>query len=79
MISFFQTYEEYEERYMKWPTISQYGYNDYHPNGYDAIWAAALALNMSIEPLSKWVSFSNISTISVQIFSQQVQIILMGW
>ena len=51
----FQTYTEYENRYFAWPTYEQYGFNDYHPNGYDAIWAAALALNASIEILAQEV------------------------
>ena len=51
----FQTYTEYEHRYLTWPTYEQYGFNDYHPNGYDAIWAAALALNASIEILAQEV------------------------
>ena len=40
---------------MAWPGRELFGFNDYHPNGYDAIWAAALALNASIEPLSRQV------------------------
>lgn len=55
----FQTYTEYENRYFSWPTYEQYGFNDYHPNGYDAIWAAALALNASKEILAQEVMSNN--------------------
>ncbi len=50
-----QTFAEYEARYKVWPSTLLYGENDYHPAGYDAVWSAALALNSSIEPLSKQV------------------------
>ena len=50
-----QKYSDYEKRYLSWPSYAQYGFNDYNPGGYDAIWAAALALNASIEILAKQV------------------------
>ncbi|KAK2163462.1 hypothetical protein LSH36_79g07008 [Paralvinella palmiformis] len=43
------TYAEYEVRYFDWPTLEHYGYNAYHPNGYDAVWAIALALNSTAQ------------------------------
>lgn len=43
------TYAEYEARYFDWPTIDRYGYNAYHPTGYDAVWAIALALNSTAQ------------------------------
>ncbi|XP_013398210.1 gamma-aminobutyric acid type B receptor subunit 2-like [Lingula anatina] len=49
------TFDQYERRYKQWPSFEKYGFNEYHPYGYDAIWAAALALNSSIPEVAKQV------------------------
>ncbi|XP_013421726.1 gamma-aminobutyric acid type B receptor subunit 2 [Lingula anatina] len=43
-----QDYSTYERRYKEWPSYAEYGLNEYHAYGYDAIWAAVLAMHSAM-------------------------------
>ncbi|ELT94338.1 hypothetical protein CAPTEDRAFT_192959 [Capitella teleta] len=48
-----QTFAEYLDRYLSWPSFEFYGFNAYHPFGYDAAWAIGIALNKTAAMLAE--------------------------
>ncbi|XP_077986164.1 gamma-aminobutyric acid type B receptor subunit 2-like [Glandiceps talaboti] len=46
------TFDQFEKRYLEWPTLPKYKLNPSFPQGYDAVWAVALTLNETAQRLA---------------------------